>query len=172
MATQSRLKRQTAAKKAAATRKTNAAKRSASTTKGSARRTTRSAKSSARSGATTAKQAARTTGHGLDAATTRIDALGRQAQRAVMIQLGAAIALRDAVSQIAETYSNLDRALLELNRFERRGEAAVRRGKQTLRRRRRGVEHDVRSARRGARRQADGIRSEAGEVVERITSVA
>ncbi len=108
MATQSRGKRQAAAKQAAATRKRNTAKRSAATTKASARRTTNSARSSARGGATTARQAARTTSRGLDAATTSLEVFGRQAQRALMIQLGVAVALRDALTELAETYTNID----------------------------------------------------------------
>jgi vacuolar-type H+-ATPase subunit D/Vma8 len=89
-----------------------------------------------------------------------------------MIQLGLAVALRDALAEVAETYTNLDKVIRELNRFERRGEGAVRRGKQTLRRRRRDIEHDVRSARRDVKRQTNGLRSDAEDVVQRIKNLA
>jgi hypothetical protein len=171
MATQTRSKRQAAAKKGAATRKANATKRSATTTKSSARGTGRSVKSSAQSGRRTAGQAARTTGRGLDTASTRFEAFGRQAQRAVLIQLGLAVALRDAISEVAETYTNLDKVIRELNRFERRGEGAVRGSKQTLRRRRREIEHDVRSAQRDVKRQTNGLRSDAEDIVGRIKNL-
>src|SRR4051812_50149842 len=90
MATQTKTQRQAAAKKAAATRKRNAAAQSGSRAKTSARSTASSARRTGRSARTTAKQAARTGERGADAATTRLEAFGRQAQRALLIPVGAA----------------------------------------------------------------------------------
>ena len=148
---QTRTQRQAAAKKAAATRQRNAAKRSASATKASARQTGRTAsataRSTARSGRTTTKGAARTAGRQFDAATTRLEAVSRQVERAVLIQIGAAASARDALLQTAQTYTSRARMTRELNRFERRGDRAVRQSRQALNRRRRGVEHDLKDLR-------------------------
>lgn len=136
MATQTRSQRQAAAQKAAATRKRNATRRSASATKASARRTTRSAsastKQTVRSAQRTTRHATRTAGRGIDTAATRLGAIGRQAQRVVLIQVGAAATAGNKLRQTARTYTSLDRVTRELNRFERRGA-------RTLERRRRAV---------------------------------
>ena len=49
--------------------------------------------------------------------------MGRQAERALLIQVGAAAELRDRLAETAQTYTNLTKVTRELNRFERRGEA-------------------------------------------------
>jgi hypothetical protein len=172
MANQTKTQRQAAGKKAAATRKRNAAKRSTAATKSSARQTARSAAGTARASKTTTKQAARATGRTLDAAAERMDAFGRQAQRMLLIQLGAADAARDALSHTVQTYTSFDRAVRELRQFERRGERVLRRGQQTVRRRRGGFEHDVRGARRDMERQANGWRSDVGDVIGRVKRIA
>ena len=161
MAPQTKTQRQAAGKKAAATRKRNATKRSASATKASARRATGSASATTRSASRTGKQATRTAGRGIDAATARLDAFATQAQRALLIQVGAAATLRDNIAQTAETYTNLDKVVRELDRFERRGERVLKRTQRTAKRNRRDVERDVRNAQ-------DGVRQEATEVVDRI----
>src|SRR5437763_6484504 len=124
MATQTRSQRQVAAKKAAATRKRNATKRSASATKTSARRTQRSdsktARRTTRDARRTTTQATRTSERGLDTAATRFGAFGRQMQRALLIQVGAAATVGERVRQTARTYSSLSRVTRELDRFERR----------------------------------------------------
>ena len=131
MATQTKTQRQAAGKKAAATRKQNAAKRSASATKASAGRTTRRASATTKSAQRTSRQATRTAGRGIDAATARLDAFASQAQRALLIQLGAAATLRDNLAQTAQTYTNLDKVVRELDRFERRGERVLKRTQRT-----------------------------------------
>src|SRR5947209_14498170 len=141
MATQTRSQRQAAAKKAAATRKRNATKRSASATKTSARRTGTTAASGAkqttRSAGRTSKQAARTAGRGLDTAGARLGVVGRQAQRVLLIPVGAAATVGDKVRETARTYSSLDRVARELNRFERRGAKVVDSRQRAVSRRRR-----------------------------------
>jgi|SRR5579884_907120 len=122
MATETRTRRQAVAKKSQATRKSAAARRSGSATKASARRTVTSAKTTGHHAGTTTKQASRTAGRRLDAAATRIGAFGRQAERALLIQVGALVSARDALVRTARRYSSLDRVTRELNRFERRGE--------------------------------------------------
>lgn len=168
MATNTRTQRQAAAKKAAATRKQNAAKRSASATKSSARRTASSARATSRSAKSTARQGGRASGQTARAATTRLEALGRQAERALLIQIGAATALRDAVVHTAQTYTNPKRIAREFDNFERRGERAVGRRRRSLIRRRREVDE----VRREAGRQMNGLRDDAAEVVERVKQLA
>ena len=77
MATQTETQRRTAARKAAATRKRNQTARSARSTQASARRTASSAERTAESGA--------------GFAGTRVEALASQAERAVLIPVGAAL---------------------------------------------------------------------------------
>jgi hypothetical protein len=174
MATQTRTQRQAAGKKAAATRKRNSAQRSAAATRASARRTQRSAagtaKTTSRGAQRTGRQASKTTARGFEAATARLDAFGRQAERALLIQLGAAAEFRDAITQTAKTYTNIDRLTRELDRFERRGERIVGLGQRSARRRKNALERDVRRVQRDVER--DGVRAGAEDVVERVKSFA
>lgn len=163
MATQTKTQRQAAAKKAAATRKRNAAAQSGSRAKSSARSTASSARSTGRSAKTTAKQAARTGGRGADAATTRLEAVGRQAQRVLLIPLGAALEAGDRIAETASIYSNRTKAQRRLRQFERRGEQAFRRNRRT-------IEREARDLRREVERSADRATSEAGDRVRSLAS--
>ena len=136
MATQTPIQRQAAAKRAAATRKRNAAKRSATATKASGRRTrgaasgaARNARSNARSTAraagTTTASAADTAAKAADAAGTRLGAGARNAQRALLIPVGALAAAGEAVRRTAETYADPGRRARQFDRFERRGAKAL-----------------------------------------------
>ncbi len=142
MATQTPVQRQAAAKRAAATRKRNAAKRSASATKATARRTrgaasgtARNARSTARTAGTTGASAAGTAMKAADAAGARLGAAARNAQRAVLIPVGALAAAGDAVRRTAETYVDSGRRARQFDRFERRGAKALDRGRRTVARR-------------------------------------
>ena len=154
MATQTRTQRQAAGQKAAATRKRNAAKRSATTTKTSARRTRSSASQTTREARRTGRAAGRTAARRFDAATERIEELGRRAQRAFYIQVGVAATARDAVERSVRTYSNVGSVIKELNQYERRGERALKRGQRTV------------------NREANGLRRAPGDVIARIKSLA
>jgi hypothetical protein len=156
MAPQTRTQRQAAAKKAAATRRRNAAGSSATRTRASARTTTRSARQTGRAARTTARQAVRTTARRASAEETRLEGVARQAERALLIPIGAALEARDRIVETARTYTNPDRAQRQLNRFERRGATA-------LRRNRRALERQVR---------ANGFSVNPGEVVDRVRSIA
>lgn len=160
MATQTPSQRQAAAKRAAATRKRNAAKRSASSTKAAARRTGASATATTREARRTTRQATRTAARRLDAATTRLGSIGRQAQRALLIQVGAAATLRDNVRQTARTYTNLDLVTREFDRFERRGARALSSGRR-----------DARQAQRTVERQWDGLKSDAEGLAKQVRQV-
>ena len=135
MATQTRTARQAAASKAAATRKRNAAKRSATRTKAERR---------------------------AGAATSRLEALARQAERALLIPVGAALEVRDAALSTVHTYSNRGTARRQLDRFERRGESALRRNRR--------LERQVRKARRDVGKRANGLRSDAQHALEQVRS--
>jgi hypothetical protein len=141
MATQTPTQRQASAKRAAATRKSNAAKRSASTAKASARRTSRAASGTARNARTTARSAGTTTNHAatsavrtLDAARSQLGAVGRQAERAVLIQVGAVAAATDAVRRSAGKYTDARRRSRQLDQFELRGARTLNRGRRAVRR--------------------------------------
>jgi hypothetical protein len=169
---QTKTQRQATAKKAAATRKRNAAKRSGGTTRASARRTAssarrtgRSARSTGRSARTTARRAARTTGRRAAAETTRLEAAARQAERAVLIPIGVALEARDRAIAAARTYTSRKRTRRALDRYERRGAAAVRRN-------RRALDRQVTSARREFESRANGAQADAEAVVDRVRSLA
>jgi hypothetical protein len=161
MAAQTKTQRQATAKKAAATRKRNAAKRGSQSTKASARRTASSARGTSRAARSTAKQATRTT----EAEVPRLEAVARQAERALLIPVGAALEARDTVVETARTYGDRARARRQLNRFERRGATA-------LGRNRRSLERQVKDARRNVEPRANGIQADAESAVERVRSLA
>lgn len=128
MATQTTTERQAAGHKAQATRKRTAAKRSSSQTRSSARQTRNSARSTARAARSTATQASRTAERQADAAGSRLEALLRQAERAaVLIPVGAALEARDAAVKTVRVYADRRTARVRFDRFERRGEKALRR---------------------------------------------
>jgi hypothetical protein len=97
-----------------------------------------------------------------------LGALGRQAERALLIQIGAVAAARDAVKRTAVTYGDVDRAARELNKYERRGARALDRGRRAIGRGRREVQRDVKSAQREFERQADGLRHDAENLLEQV----
>ena len=135
MAAQTKTQRQAAAKKAAATRKRNSARQSGGTAKASARRTRSSAQDTGRAARRTAKQAASATAHRAEAETTRLGAVARQAERVVLIPVGAALETRDRVTDTVRTYTDTRLTRQELNRFERRGANALGRTRRTAERR-------------------------------------
>ena len=134
MATQTQTQRQAAGQKAAATRKRNAAKSSASTTKSYARRTRSSASQTTREARRTGRAAGRTAARQLDAVSERIGELGHRVQRACYIQVGAAAAARDALMHTVRIYSKPSSVAKELDKYERRGEQALKRGQRNLNR--------------------------------------
>lgn len=132
MATQTPTQRQAAAKRGAATRKRNDAKRSASATRTSARRTrgaatgtARSARSTARTAGTTTTYAAHTAAKAVDTASTQLGAVARNAQRAVLIPVGALAIAGDAVRRTAQTYASSARRARRLDQLELRGSRAL-----------------------------------------------
>ena len=165
MAQQTRTQRQAAAKKAAATRKRQSASQSSGNAKAAARRTAKSARSSANSARTTSRNGALTAARRLSAERFRLEAVGRQAERVVLIPVGAALEARDRIAAIVRTYGDRELARKRLNRFERRGATA-------LRRNRRAVERHAKDARNGVETRANGVQARANDVVERIRSLA
>jgi hypothetical protein len=128
MATETKTQRVAAGNKAAATRRRTAAKRSATRTQASATHTRNAAGSTARAARTTATEAGRTANRRVDAAASSFESLVRQAERAmVLIPVGAALEARDAAVSTVRTYTQRRTARREFNRFERRGEKALKR---------------------------------------------
>jgi hypothetical protein len=165
MAPQTRIQRQAAAQKAAATRKRKSARQSNGTAKAAARRTAGSARSTGRSARTASKRAARTAALRFSAETAYLEALARRGERALLIQVGAALEVRDRIAALLRTYGDPQALRSRLNRFERRGATA-------LRRNRRAVERHAKEARNGVESRANDVQSRATEVVERIRSLA
>jgi hypothetical protein len=90
-----------------------------------------------------------------------MDALGRQLERALLIEVGATLEARDAVTSTVRTFSNRRRMSTRLRKWERRGETALRRS-------RRRMQREVSHARRDFDRQASELRADAGSVVTRL----
>lgn len=165
MAEQTTTQRQAAAKKAAATRKRNAAAKSA-----------KSATSSAKATQTSTTAA---TDSAAKAGSFTLDSVALQAERAVLIPVGAALAARDVVVDVAKTYASRESAEKELRRFERRGNTArnglrrdVKRTRtrveRELRQRRGNVVKGVDEARADLRRQVSGLQSSATDVARKV----
>jgi hypothetical protein len=135
--TPSRTTRETAAGKAAATRKKNAAKRSTSATKAAG---TRAADRGAAARNTTARKEKATAARGrTNAARPAADAKNEirtplhratdMAETVVLVPVGAALIARDEVvatfEDLRSSYGSRTKARRELRRFERRGSSAV-----------------------------------------------
>jgi hypothetical protein len=165
MTPQTRTQRQASAKKAAATRKRNSAGRSSGTAKASVRRTTTSAQSTGRAARTASKQAGRATARRVSAEKTRLEGVARQAERVILIPVGAALEARDRAAATIRTYSNSRLTRQQLNRFERRGATA-------LRRNRRAVERQAKDVRDTVESRANGVQSRANDVVEHVLSLS
>jgi hypothetical protein len=165
MTPQTRTQRQAAAKKAAATRKRNSARQSSRTVKASVRRTTTSARGTGRAARTASKQAGRATASRVLAEKTRFEAVARQAERGVLIPVGAMLEARDRVAETIRTYSDGRLAGEQLNRFERRGATSLRRNRRAVERRAKDVRDTVES-------RANGLQSRANDVVEHVLSLS
>ena len=83
-----------------------------------------------------------------------LEGVARQAERALLIPIGAALEARDQIVDAARTYTNRNKAQRQLNKFERRGATAVRRN------------------RRAVERQVNGFSVSPSEVTERVRSLA
>ena len=94
---------------------------------------------------------------------TRLEALARQAERALLIPVGVALEARDRVIETAQTYSTPTKAKRRFDRFERRGATALRRNRRTL-------EREARELRREVEARADQASSEAGKRVRSLAS--
>ena len=155
MATPTQQQRTATARRAAATRRRNAAKRS----------------QAARRAAQTRAQAELNT----------LQVVQAQAERAVLIPVGAALTARDTVVEsVKPFYSNRESAERELNklqrrvstnlrRFERRGNTARNRAVRQVKRTRTRVERELRQRRNATVR---GVQGSAEGIVSRVSSLA
>ena len=197
MATQTPTQRRAAGKKAAATRKRNEAARKGRAARGAARSTTRTAarstgrttarkRTNSRARATTRPRPSTTAHKTADAAatrvsaeTTRLEGLAVQAERVVLVPVGAALIARDNVVDAVKPFRKRNSAEREIRRFERRGNTArnqlEREVKRTrtrverlVRRNRRNVETQVKSARRDFGRGAGKLQDGASTVVRDV----
>jgi hypothetical protein len=154
MAEQTTTQRKATAKKAAATRKRNAAARSARSTKSSAKATQTSAK-------TTAANAT-------SAGNVTLDSVALQAERAVLIPVGAALAARDAVVEATKPFTSRTSAEKELKKFERRGNTARNNVRREVKRTRTRVERELRQRRIDVRTRVGDVR---GDLQKQVTEV-
>lgn len=88
----------------------------------------------------------------------RLEGIQRQAERALLIPVGATLAARDAIADAVTTRSRFRR---QLSRFERRGATAVRRGRGRIERR-------ARATRRDTRRGVGQLQSDVAGLVDRV----
>lgn len=162
MATQTPTQRKATAQKAAATRRRNAANRSRS-----------------------ARRAAETRA---EAELNTIQAVQHQAERAVLIPVGAALVARDTVVEAAKPYTagrdsaerELDklqkRVNVNLRRFERRGTTARNRAVREVKRTRTRVERELRQRRnqalRTVKRNGREVEKQVKTARQRVTSIA
>jgi hypothetical protein len=95
----------------------------------------------------------------------------RQAQRALLIPVGAAAAASDKVRETARNYSTLRQATRELDKFERRGRRVLDGRQRAFSRRRRELGREVRSTRRELETHANGLRDDAKDGTEQVRSL-
>ena len=164
MAQQTRTSRQAAARKAAATRKRTAAKRSATQTRTTARQTGRSAQGTSRGAQRTTRQFTRTAARRFDTALAQLAAFASQAERVVLIPVGATLEARDSLVRTVQMYTRGRGASTQLRRFERRGE-------QALRRNRRALGRQATAARRDLEHRTNDMRSSVEQAGERVRSL-
>jgi hypothetical protein len=161
MATQTPTQRKATAQKAAATRRRNAAKRSRS----------------ARKGAETRAQAELNT----------LQAVQAQAERAVLIPVGATLVARDSVIEAVKPLADgstrdqelgklQKRVSTNLRRFERRGTTARNRAVREVKRTRTRVERELRQRRnqtvRTVKQNGRGVEKQLKSARQRVTSIA
>jgi hypothetical protein len=181
MASQTPTQRKASAQKAAATRRRNAAKRQQSAARSAAKRT----QSSASTAAENASKAAETRAK---AELNALQAVQAQAERAVLIPVGAALEVRDSVVEIVSPYAEgRESAERELNKlgkrvstnlrkYERRGTTARNRAVREVKRTRTKVERELRQRRnetvRIVKRNGRDVQDGAESIVNRVASIA
>ena len=155
-----RAKRAQTRRKTAATDRSTAAKKAAATR--ARKQATEASKRSvaAKTAAATRREAER----------TLVDRYVDYADRAVSIQVGAALAVRDSVVStvggLATKYSSLDKVETDLRKLERRGTTARNRFEREVRARRQRVERDLRGVSRDAGAQAGLVGSQVENLVQ------
>ncbi len=176
----SRTTRETAAVKAAATRKTNATKRSTAAKKaagtraanrGAAARSTtaRKAKASAARGRTTAAKTAAEAKNEIQTPLARVTGV---AEKLVLVPVGAALIAREEVAStiddLRSSYGSRTKAKQELRRFERRGSSAVKGIERDAKKTRTRVERDLRQRRARLEKELKRVDAELKGVTEPV----
>jgi len=161
-------------------RKTNATKRSTAAKKAAQ---TRSANQAAEARSTTAKKAAETR---REVVKTPVDRVQEYAERAALVQVGAALVARDAIAEAVDsvrgTLASRDkveqelqlrrkRLEAELKRFERRGSTEVKRFEREAKKTRTRVEKDVKSLRTDVTKQVKPITTASDLVAARAQNL-
>ena len=167
--TQSQTTRETAAVKAAATRKTNATKRSTAAKKaagtraanrGAAARTTTARRAKA-TAARSRTSAAKTAADAKDEIQTPLSRVTDVAETVVLVPVGVALIAREEVvatfEDLRTSYGTRTKAKQELRRFERRGSSAVK-----------GIERDARKTRTRVERELRRRRARLEKELKRV----
>ncbi|HEY1590218.1 MAG TPA: hypothetical protein VGF81_00380 [Solirubrobacteraceae bacterium] len=97
--------------------------------------------------------------------------MSRQAQRALLIPVGAAAVASDKVRETASSYGTLTRVTRELDKFERRGRRVLDHNQRAVGRSRQKLEREVRSTRRELESRADDLRDEARDGAEQVRNL-
>ncbi len=175
--TPSQTTRETAAVKAAATRKTNATKRSTAAKKaagtraanrGAAARTTATRKAKA----TANRAASQTAADAKDSIQTPLGRVTAVAETAVFVPVGAALIVREEVAatvgDLRASYGSRAKAKQELRRFERRGSSAVKGIERDAKKTRTRVERELRQRRARLEKELKRVDQELKGVTEPV----
>ncbi|MDQ3768500.1 MAG: hypothetical protein M3370_03345, partial [Actinomycetota bacterium] len=145
-----------------------------------------SARSTQSSAKATARSAARTVETGAQAGAFTLEYVGKQAERAMLVPVGATLIARDNVVEAVRPYTKRTTAERELkklqrevkvdvNKFERRGNTARNRVQREVKRTRTRVERELRQrgnqATRLVKRNRRDFERQVGEVQQTVTSV-
>jgi len=167
---------------AATARKTNATKRSTAAKKAAQTRSANQA-AEARKRSTAAKKAAETR---RELAKTPVDRVQEYAERAALVQVGAVLVARDAITEAVETVrgtlssrAKVEKELelrrkrleAEVKRFERRGSTEVKRFEREAKKTRTRVEKDVKGLRADVTKQVKPITTQADLVAARASNL-
>ncbi|HWI74517.1 MAG TPA: hypothetical protein VNT55_21330 [Baekduia sp.] len=167
----------------ATTRKANATKRSTAAKKAAQTRSANQAAQARTRTETATKKAAEAR---VEAAKTPVDRIGAYAERAALVQVGAALVARDAVTEVVDSLrtslSSRDkvekelqvrrrRLEAELKRFERRGSTEVKRFEREAKKTRTRVEKDIKGFRADVTKQVKPLTSQADLVTARVENL-
>ncbi|MBA3370733.1 MAG: hypothetical protein H0T96_04655, partial [Thermoleophilaceae bacterium] len=136
-----------------------------------AQATRRSAASSRTSAETTARRAGRTAETRAKAEVNALQGVAAQAERAVLIPVGAALEVRETVIEAAKPFTSREAAERELSKYQRRIAQSLRRYERRGTTARNRLEREVKRTRTRVERELRQRRNEASRLVRRESRV-